>query len=203
MLRKLLTHFIVWAYGIVRKFTRKENYTIDNISLEYTVDNRIDYEIADAFWEKEFNTWKWDEDVFTGITDVTRRPYRTSVVPGNVTHTIVRVKYWYNNQLYKYITNKVNHAWPPADEIGMNFSMPIKSVFLVDEDLKPMRDITEKYKRYSGPKGNFHNEDIPLRDILFYDSNFLVSSFPYVQIKRLFSQDKVYKSSDVSTLQLL
>ena len=52
---------------------------------------------------------------------------------------------------------------------AMHFSIPLSSAWIVDHDDKPMRDITEKVKRYSGPRNDFHGQKVPLEHFLFYD----------------------------------
>jgi len=33
--------------------------------------------------------------------------------PDAVDEIIIRVKYWYNNKIYKYMTYNVDYVWPP------------------------------------------------------------------------------------------
>ena len=46
-------------------------------------------------------------------------------------------------------------------------------------------NITEKVKRYAGPRGDFHGEKVPLRDFLYYDNEHLKNKFPKIVLNGL------------------
>jgi hypothetical protein len=64
-------------------------------------------------------------------------------------------------------------------------------VVLVDEDDKPVRDITSKVKRYAGPRGDFEGSEVRIRDLLFYDEDTLNKSYPKIQITNALGMKKV------------
>lgn len=77
---------------------------------------------------------------------------------------LFRVKYFYNNKEYLYLTRNINHVFPPVKK-GMSFSLPIKEALILDANNVPVYNVTSHVKRYAGPNGNFHEETIRLRDI--------------------------------------
>ena len=61
----------------------------------------------------------------------------------------------------------MDHPWPPPRKSGVVFNMPIVSAVLLDSDDKPVRDLLNKIKRYAGPRKDFHNEKVKIRDICY------------------------------------
>ena len=193
----LLTNIIIWVYGKYKNFFKIRDYAVSKVFLEYSVDLDMKYEIDedDTFWQEEEKYWLEGENDF--FLDVTNREYTCFELPQNVTKTIFRVHYWYNNERYKYITYDPEFLWPPSrdDYQTMAFTLPITSAVLVDEDDKPVRDVTRKVKRYGGPKGDFLGSDVKIRDLLFYDDDALQTAYPKIQITNALGTKKI-----VSTL---
>ena len=77
---------------------------------------------------------------------------------------LFRVKYFYNNKEYLYLTRNPNHVFPPVKK-GMSFSLPVKEAMLLDANNVPIYNVTKHVKMYEGPFGDFHGETILLRDI--------------------------------------
>ena len=70
--------------------------------MEYFIDNRKPHLLEGEFWTNEMK--KWDglfDEHYAETKDMTYRGYRP---PTNVNKTIIRIKYWYNDKLYKYLT---------------------------------------------------------------------------------------------------
>ena len=179
MLRNLLTDIILWTVRMYKKFTSIPDYKIINVTMEYFLDNKKAYEIDNDFWEKE--SYHWDGETSAYFTDITKRPYKNFNVPDNVTKTVIRVKYWHNNQVFKFITTNVNHEWPPK-KTGFSFSIPYIGAWLMDSNDKPLRDILLKVRRYAGPKNDFHGETVPVRDLLYYDDDTLEREYPKIRV---------------------
>jgi hypothetical protein len=200
----LLTNVIIWAYGKYRDFFKISDYAVSKVYLEYYVDLDMKYEIDtfDDFWVHE-KTHYWDEGESDFYIDVTNREFSGTEVPQNVTKTIFRVHYWYNNERYKYITYDPEFTWPPKNNTtGVSFNLPITSATLVDEDDKPVRDVTRKVKRYAGPKGDFHGSDVKLSDLLFYDEDVLAEKYPKIQITNALGVKKVVSTLTGTTMNL-
>ena len=200
----LLTNVIIWAYGKYRDFFKISDYAVSKVYLEYYVDLDMKYEIDtfDDFWVHE-KTHYWDEGESDFYIDVTNREFSGTEVPQNVTKTIFRVHYWYNNERYKYITYDPEFTWPPENNTtGVSFNLPITSATLVDEDDKPVRDVTRKVKRYAGPKGDFHGSDVKLSDLLFYDEDVLAEKYPKIQITNALGVKKVVSTLTGTTMNL-
>ena len=98
---------------------------------------------------------------FTGRHTIRSKTY---IPPLDVTDLIVKFDYYFNNKKYKYITQFPEHDWPPVSQ-GMSCILPVKEVQLLDEDDKPIEDVTDIFKQHAGPKGDFHGEDFSLKEI--------------------------------------
>ena len=68
------------------------------------------------------------------------------------------------------MTEDPNYTWPPPMQ-GMSFRLPIKSVHTLDEDDKPVDDVTDTYKEYSGPKGD---TPFPVHKVFPFDKKFKI-----------------------------
>jgi len=84
----------------------------------------------------------------------------------------------------------------------MNFSIPLSSVWIVDHDDKPQVNITEKVKRYAGPRNDFHDQDVPLKDFLYYTSKTLNKKFPKIILSNTLGMKKVLLTLEDSTTDL-
>jgi hypothetical protein len=176
MLFKLLSII----YFIFRKLTTHPDYHILSEELEYEIEDGMKYKVEDPFWENESKSW-------VGILTeyhlmATGKKFRHTSVPQNVKHIILRVKYSFNGRIYKAISNDINFKPGKVEESGMKFSIPLSSVWLVDHDDKPQRDITEKVKRYIGPRNDFHGQSVSLEHFLYYDTETLRERYPKVLI---------------------
>jgi len=162
--------------------------------MEYTVNPNEAYEIRDKFWKDESR--HWDRSTDEVYCDLTYKDYINTNIPENISKTILRIKYWYNGKLYKLITENMNFCLPDDLEGGFTFSIPLGEAWLVDHDDKPMRDITEKVKRYAGPKNDFHGEKVRIRDMLYYTEDTLQKYYPSIRLTNAFGMTK-----NVSTLE--
>ena len=64
----------------------------------------------------------------------------------------------------------------------------------MNDDCEVVRDVTEKTKRYAGPRNNFYGEEIPIRDIFTYDEMTLTKEYPYLVITTALGQVKGFKT---------
>ena len=108
MFLNLLTSIILWGYEKYSLFFKNRNYKIIYRSLEYSIDpDEEDYIVSGEFWYKESKYWShYNVNHYADITnvDMSKHP-----IPKNVTKTIVCTKYYYNNRVYKYVTEGVEH----------------------------------------------------------------------------------------------
>lgn len=199
MLRNLLTNVALWLIGVYKKFTTIPDYRIINVTMEYTLDNKKTYEVDNDFWELE--SYHWDGETQHYFTDITKRRYKKYTVPENVSKTVIRVKYWYNNQVYKYITENIDHAWPPKNN-GFSFTVPYIGAWLADAGDKPIRDILLKIKRYAGPKNDFHGETVAVKDLLYYDDETLEREYPKIKVTNAIGIHKSLCTSNATTTNL-
>jgi hypothetical protein len=194
MLFKLLSN-VLYFY---KKLTTPRDYTIISEELEYKIDYRMKYKVEDDFWEKESKYWDGVLDEFHSV--VTGKSYRNTIPPQNVKNLTVRVKYWYDGRIYKSISRDINFR-PGENEVeGMNFSIPLSSAWIVDHDDKPQVDITEKVKRYAGPRNDFHGQKVALKDFLYYTTKTLEKKFPKIMLTNSLGMKKlVLTTEDVTT----
>ena len=197
MLTKLLSSiFFFYKYIVTPR-----DYTIISEELEYVIDHDLDYMIEDDFWMKESKDWE-DEILDGYYTNVTGMKFRKTIVPQNVKYIILRVKYYFNGKKYTSISNDINFKPGQGEDSAMHFSIPLSSVWIVDHDDKPMRDITEKVKRYSGPRNDFHGQKVPLEHFLFYDREVLKERFPKIILSNTLGMKKTLSTLDDFTTNL-
>jgi len=86
-----------------------------------------------------------------------------------VSGLVYTVKYSYGNKSYKFISrNTENISWPYKPS-GFRFTMPFISVWALDEFGNEVKEITKHFKKAAGPKGDFHNQDVEIKDVMKYD----------------------------------
>lgn len=197
MLTKLLsTIFFFYKY-----LTTPRDYSIISEEIEYAVDHDMKYQIEDDFWLDESKDW---ED---GILDeyhvnVTGKKFRHTMIPQNVKWVILRVRYYFNGKPYTAISNDINFRPGESEDSAMHFSIPLSSAWIVDHDDKPMRNITEKVKRYSGPRNDFHGQKVSLENFLYYDTDILKDRFPKIILTNTLGMKKTLSTLDDYTIDL-
>lgn len=196
MLFKLLSN-VLYFY---KKLTTPRDYTIISEELEYKVDYRMKYQVEDEFWEKESKDWDGILGEFHSI--VTGKSYKNTIPPQNVKNLILRVKYWYDGRIYKSISRDINFVPGKNETSGMNFSIPLSSAWIVDHDDKPQVDITEKVKRYAGPRNDFHGQEVPLKDFLYYTTKTLEKKFPKIMLTNSLGMKKLVLTTEDLTTDL-
>lgn len=197
MLTKLLsTIFFFYKY-----ITTPRDYSVVSEELEYTIDHDMSYMVEDDFWLEESKDWE-DGILDEYYVDVTGKQFRHTIVPQNVKNIILRVKYYFNGKRYTAISNDINFKPGQNEDTAMHFSIPLSSAWIVDHDDKPMRDITEKVKRYSGPRNDFHGQKVLLKDFLFYEKNVLKDRFPKIILSNTLGMKKTLSTLDDFTTNL-
>lgn len=196
MLFKLLSN-VLYLY---KKFTTPRDYTIISEELEYKLDYRMKYKIEDLFWEQESLSWDGVLDEFHSY--VTGKSFRHTVPPQNIKSLILRVKYWYNGKIFKVVTKDINFVPGENEGADMCFSIPLSSAWIVDHDDKPQVDITEKVRRYAGPRNDFHGQNVPLKEFLYYTRKTLDKRFPKIIISNSLGMKKVLLTTEDFTTDL-
>ena len=197
MISKLLSTIFFWYKSIVTP----RDYQIISEELEYGIDHDLKYHIEDDFWLNECKDWE-DETLDEFYMDVTGKKFRCTTVPQNVTYTILRVRYYFNGHEYTAISNDINFKPGENEDNAMHFSIPLSSAWIVDHDDKPMRNITEKVKRYSGPRNDFHGQKVPLSHFLYYDMDVLMDKLPKIVITNSLGMKKTISTVDDFTINL-
>tara|TARA_Y100000741_G_scaffold225997_1_gene172591 strand:+ start:1048 stop:1647 length:600 start_codon:yes stop_codon:yes gene_type:complete len=189
----MLFNFLSNVIFIFKKITTPKDYHVVKEELEYSVDYNLKYLVEDTFWRSESKDWDGILENF--YVNVTGSEFRHTSIPQNVKDIVLRVKYFYNGHLYTVITNDINFLPGENEDSTMHFSIPLTSVWIVDHDDKPMVNITEKVKRYAGPRGDFHKEKVPLKDFLYYEHEHLEKKMPKIMLANGLGMKKI-----VSTL---
>ena len=186
MLFKLLSNlFLFYKY-----LTTPRDYSIISEEISYEIDHDMQYQIEDDFWLKESKSWD------DGILDeyhvfVKGKKFRHTILPQNIKWVILRVKYYFNGKEYTAISDDINFKPGENENTAMHFSIPLSSVWVVDHDDKPKRNITEKVKRYSGPRNDFHGQKVPLEHFLYYERDTLKKNFPKIVLTNTLGMKKV------------
>jgi len=196
---KLLNNVIYWTYGLYLKFTRSADYSIIKEEIEYILDHRRKYLLEDVFWERESRGWSKSLNEYH--SEVTRLDFRNTCVPQNVKKIVVRIKYWYNNKIYKFISYDISKNIPK--EKNISFSIPFVSAFLLDRDDKPVCDVSEKIRRYAGPHTNFHGEVVLIKDLLYYSDETLQNEYPFIKVTNMIGNTKKISTISGTTTDLL
>ena len=183
----LIRNFLINVIYYFKILLKKPDYKVIERQLEYWIKPGEDYVTEDPFWELQSDGW----DEHTETHCVT---YYDSVPPppAVVTKTLFRIKYWYNNHVYKYLTYDREHKWPPPTSSGMHFNMPLVSAQLLDADGKPVKDILNKIKRYAGPRGDFYGEKIKIADMFYFEEGL----YPKIVLKNIFGLTKTVSTTD-------
>ena len=196
MLLKLLSAI----YFFYKNLITPRDYSIVKEEMEYKIDYDMKYLTEDTFWTEESKDW--DGILEEYYVTVTGRDFRNTSVPQNVKYTILRVKYYYNGHIHTAISNDINFRPGENEDISMHFSIPLSSAWIVDQDDKPMRNITEKVKRYNGPRNDFHGQKVPLEQFLFYDKDVLKDRFPKIILSNSLGMKKTLYTLENFTTDL-
>jgi hypothetical protein len=197
MLTKLLsTIFFFYKY-----LTTPRDYSIISEEVEYAVDHDMKYQIEDDFWLNESKDWE-DRILDEYYVNATGKNFRHTMIPQNVKWVILRVRYYFNGKQYTAISNDLNFKPGESEDNAMHFSIPLSSAWIVDHDDKPMRNITEKVKRYSGPRNDFHGQKVSLENFLYYDRDVLKDRFPKIILANTLGMKKTLSTLDDFTTDL-
>ena len=197
MLTKLLsTIFFFYKY-----LTTPRDYSIVSEEIEYAVDHDMKYQIEDDFWFNESKDWD-DRILDEYYVNATGKNFRHTMIPQNVKWIILRVRYYFNGKQYTAISNDLNFKPGESEDSAMHFSIPLSSAWIVDHDDKPMRNITEKVKRYSGPRNDFHGQKVSLEHFLYYDRDVLEDRFPKIILANTLGMKKTLSTLDDFTTDL-
>ena len=200
--------FITLCYYLrqfMKYFYELPDYYIERVSMDYYANVLDDMDEVD----KITNSWKsqsyyWDDYSDTpyhwDITpDIRKNGIETlkeilAQIPNNVSGLVYTIKYTYGNKSYKFISrNTESLVWPP-NRSGFKFITPFLSVWALDDFGNEVKEITKHFKKAAGPKGDFHNQDVKVMDIMKYD-------YAKVRVKYIMSS-KVLTEDD-SVLSML
>ena len=201
ILRSFLINAIYIFNNIISFFSHKYDFTVVNRQIEYHVNHDVEYETDDPFWENERSEIDPDTEYYIAPLDMDAKIPKP---PDAVDEIIIRVKYWYKNKVYKYMTYNVDYEWPPKKTKRMSFHIPLVNAQLVDSRGEPVRDILEKIRRYAGPYSDFYGENVKISHMFYFDRNVLKHVFPKIKIKNCIGGVKVVDTCEgvITDLQL-
>tara|TARA_B110000495_G_scaffold203243_1_gene226099 strand:+ start:769 stop:1368 length:600 start_codon:yes stop_codon:yes gene_type:complete len=161
-----------------KKFTTPPDYYIISEEIEYKINYDMKYLVEDEFWRRESKDWDGILEYY--YSNVTNGNFRHTSIPQNVENIILRIKYYFNGREYTVVSNDINFKPVASENKTMRFNIPVSSAWIVDHDDKPLQNITDKVKRYSGPGNDFHGQKVPIEDFLYYDQECLKERFPKI-----------------------
>lgn len=168
-LLKRFAFFCLNIYASILAFFKAVDYNLYRAMLIYKYDGSEIPELA-GFWKKESGWWENDNQDDWNVVDLSVGVINAEFVsdpPPCVTECFYKYKFNWHNKDYKMIT-KDQEDWPPTwlDRHVIKFKMPLSRVVLVDEDYNEIANVTDRWKRYSGPYGDFFKcKNIRLDDI--------------------------------------
>lgn len=192
--------FLSDIYSLYKNIVTPRDYQVISEQLEYKIDYDMKYQIEDAFWENESKDWDGILEEF--YVNATGKNFRSTFVPQNVMYIILRVKYYFNGKVYTSISNNINFKPGEVEDTGVQFHIPLSSAWIVDHGDKPVRNITEKVKRYAGPRCDFHGEKVPLEYFLYYENSVLRDRFPRIVLTNSLGMKKNISTIDDFTTDL-
>jgi hypothetical protein len=197
----MLTKLLSSIFFFYKYLTTPRDYSIISEEIEYAVDHDMKYQIEDEFWLNESKDWE-DEVLDEYYVNATGKKFRHTMVPQNIQWIILRVRYYFNGKQYTAISNDIDFKPGDNEDNSMHFSVPFSSAWVVDHDDKPVRNITEKVKRYSGPRNDFHGQKVSLEHFLYYDRDVLEKQFPKIILKGTLGLQKIVSTLDGFTTDL-
>jgi hypothetical protein len=197
----MLTKLLSSIFFFYKYLTTPRDYSIISEEIEYAVDHDMKYQIEDEFWLNESKDWE-DEVLDEYYVNATGKKFRHTMVPQNIKWIILRVRYYFNGKQYTAISNDIDFKPGDNEDQSMHFSVPFSSAWVVDHDDKPVRNITEKVKRYSGPRNDFHGQKVSLEHFLYYDRDVLEKQFPKIILKGTLGLQKIVSTLDGFTTDL-
>jgi hypothetical protein len=197
----MLTKLLSSIFFFYKYLTTPRDYSIISEEIEYAVDHDMKYQIEDEFWLNESKDWE-DEVLDEYYINATGKKFRHTMVPQNIKWIILRVRYYFNGKQYTAISNDIDFKPGDNEDQSMHFSVPFSSAWVVDHDDKPVRNITEKVKRYSGPRNDFHGQKVSLEHFLYYDRDVLEKQFPKIILKGTLGLQKIVSTLDGFTTDL-
>lgn len=180
-IHSFLINVIYFFKTIIKKLTYVDDFTIVTESIEYDVDHTKSKDTDEPFWIKERKVWDSGIEGYyadVDVDDVIDNP------PECVKNILIRIKFWYNNKIYKFLTRNKEFKWPPTKKSGVSFHIPLKSAVLMDVSGKPVKDVLGKIIRYAGPYNDFYGNDIKIEDMFWY-SREVYNEYPIIKLTNI------------------
>ena len=173
------------------------DYTVKKVYMGYCSDACIDMSQIHEAWNDEAKYWDsidawyhWDLTREYKKLGMDRIREIMEYAPDEVNTMVLTVKYTYGTRTYKFVTTTHDFDWPPLNTMNssLRFRFPISEVWALDSNDRPVVDITSTIKKISGPRGDFHGQDVPFKYIMKYD-------YPKIEVKTLMDS-RIYKDDE-------
>ena len=107
--------------------------------------------------------------------------------PLDVSDIRIETTYWHDSKKYKHVSSDIE--WPPGTyRSNGNVTLPIKSATLVT--LNDMYDVTNKVKKYAGPRSDFHGHEIIIEDIFHKWDEKDLQFYDFLEIEDIIGQKR-------------
>lgn len=171
---KWVLKMMINVYNYIGSIIHKPDYSIDRIYIQYKADMIVDVDEADnihPLWEGESKMWSGTEHWYDW--DITSQQKNVndilSTIPDNVADLVLFVKYTYGNKSYKYVSENPEFVWPPKSKGTFKFKLPIDEVWATTNSGHKTVNITNTFKKISGPCGDFHGQDVKIGNVMKRD----------------------------------
>ena len=168
-----------WCRSVYKYLLEVPDYYVSSVHVTYVADmimEQNEIEVISDIWKSE--SYDWTDINGCYFWDITKEFNNSKgefihkmmdSIPPNVSNVVYTIKYYYGNKKYKYVSKSETLVWPPSRGDAMSFKMPIIEAWCLDQNGKRIRNATLKLKKAAGPKGNFHNQDVRVMDVIDYD----------------------------------
>ena len=148
--------------------------------------------ILDDYWIRE--SMMWEEDGFDdwNVVELTGALREIPDPPECIPDCFYKYKFNWSGKTYKMLTTD-QQDWPPkwVNDRPMGLvRLPVKFVCLMDDDDKPLYNVTDKWKRYAGPYNDFFKcQNVKLEDIFLEDEYSKICIVNILNSKVIYNRD--------------
>ena len=173
------------------------DFTVSRVSLTYVSDACVDVDGIDSLWVDESKYWDTIDGHYHWDITSQYRQYGMARVkeimrmkPEEVTDMVLTIRYSYSTSIYKFVTSDPDFLWTPDRNVGegMTFKFPISEAWVLDVNGRQIIDITHSLQKAAGPRSDFHNQDVRVRDVVIYD-------YPTIEVKTMLNSN-IYSEDD-------
>jgi len=171
------------------------NYNVYKIEMTYVYNGIKPINTRNFFWLNEQKFFTNNGEPEEHWVDVTRNFSVIGKIPDGITDVLYRIKYIFRKHKFTCLSKDLSVDVSKIKKNDLKFKMPIKNVYLIDENKNVLKDVTNKYFKLLGPNRDFHTMLTPkVYDLFFVE-------FEYIQVVDIIGTIKTYDKN--STLDQL